>query len=86
MISLRPELHAYYDSEVEKIKKAYGDFILVNTNFNHVNAFTPVQNLFQPVEKTGEIPKFGRAAKGMSREYAEGCGIINRQFLKIFSV
>jgi len=69
---LRPELHAYYGKEVEKIKQAHGDFILVNTNFNHVNAFTPVQNLFQPAEKTGEIPKFGRAAKGMSREYAEG--------------
>ena len=69
---LRPELHAYYDSEVAEIKKGHGDFILVNTNFNHVNAFTPVQNLFQPVEKTGETPQFGRAAKGMSREYAEG--------------
>jgi surface carbohydrate biosynthesis protein len=69
---LRPELHAYYDSEVEKIKKECGDFILVNTNFNHVNAFTPVQNLFKPLENLGEIPKFGRAAKGMSREYAEG--------------
>jgi surface carbohydrate biosynthesis protein len=69
---LRPELHAYYDSEVEKIKKTYGNFILVNTNFNHVNAFTPVQNLFQPEGKRGEMPQFGRAAKGMSREYAEG--------------
>ena len=45
---LRPELHAYYDRDVQKIKQEYGDFILVNTNFNHVNAFTPVQNLFQP--------------------------------------
>jgi surface carbohydrate biosynthesis protein len=69
---LRPELHAYYDSEVEKIKNTYGDFVLVNTNFNHVNAFSAVQNLFQPVENAGETPKFGRAAKGMSRDYAEG--------------
>ena len=69
---LRPELHTYYDSEVTAIKKAHGDFILVNTNFNHVNAFTPVQNLFQPVENIGDTPKFGRAAKGMSRAYAEG--------------
>jgi surface carbohydrate biosynthesis protein len=69
---LRSELHPYYDDEVKKIKQTYGNFILVNTNFNHVNAFTPVQNLFQPVAKTGEIPKFGRAAKGMSREYAAG--------------
>jgi len=69
---LRPELHAYYNNEVEKIKNEYGNFILVNTNFNHVNAFTPVQNLFQPVENSGDTPKFGRAAKGMTREYAEG--------------
>jgi surface carbohydrate biosynthesis protein len=69
---LRPELHAYYDEEVQKIQQAYGNFILVNTNFNHVNAFTPAQNLFQPVEQPGQIPKFGRAAKGMTREYAEG--------------
>ena len=69
---LRPELHSYYDNEVKEIQAAYGNFILVNTNFNHVNAFTPVQNLFQPVENAGETPKFGRAAKGMSRAYAEG--------------
>ena len=69
---IRPELHAYYDKEVKKIHQAYGNFILVNTNFNHVNAFTPVQNLFQPVDKPGEIPKFGRAARGMTRQYAEG--------------
>ena len=69
---LRPELHAYYDHKVAKIKAEHGDFVLVNTNFNHVNAFTPVQNLFQPVGSPGETPQFGRAAKGMSREYAEG--------------
>ena len=69
---LRPELNAYYEEDVRKIRKDYGNFILVNTNFNHVNAFTPVQNLFQPVEEPGKIPQFGRAAKGMTREYAEG--------------
>jgi surface carbohydrate biosynthesis protein len=69
---LRPELHAYYDEEVDKIRRAYGNFILVNTNFNHVNAFTPVQNLFQAVNQPGDVPEFGRAAKGMTREYAEG--------------
>jgi surface carbohydrate biosynthesis protein len=69
---LRPQLHSYYDNDVQEIKNTYGDFILVNTNFNHVNAFTPVQNLFQPVEKPGDVPNFGRAAKGMTRTYAEG--------------
>jgi surface carbohydrate biosynthesis protein len=81
---LRPELHAYYDGEVEKIKKTYGNFILVNTNFNHVNAFTPVQNLFQPEGKRGEMPQFGRAAKGMSREYAEGLRDHKRSIFKDF--
>jgi surface carbohydrate biosynthesis protein len=69
---LRPELHAYYENEVEAIRREYGSFILVNTNFNHVNAFGPDMNLFRPVKSTGRTPKFGRAARGMSREYAEG--------------
>jgi surface carbohydrate biosynthesis protein len=69
---LRPELHAYYEDEVQHIRRTYGDFILVNTNFNHVNAFGPDMNLFKPVKKPGQTPGFGRAARGMSREYAEG--------------
>jgi len=69
---LRPELHAYYEEEVDAIRREYGSFILVNTNFNHVNAFGPDMNLFRPVKSTGRTPKFGRAARGMSREYAEG--------------
>ncbi len=69
---LRPKLHSFYDEEVQAIERTYGNFILVNTNFNHVNAFGPDMNLFQPVQKPGESPKFGRAARGMTREYAEG--------------
>jgi surface carbohydrate biosynthesis protein len=69
---LRPEIRPFYSAEVDKIRKTYGDFILVNTNFNHVNAFGPDMNLFKPVTRPGEKPKFGRAARGMSREYAEG--------------
>jgi len=37
-----------------------------------VNAFFPAQNLFQPAKRAGETPQFGKAAVGMSREYAEG--------------
>jgi hypothetical protein len=37
-----------------------------------VNAFFPAQNLFRPVKKAGDKPQFGKAAVGMSREYAEG--------------
>jgi len=69
---LRPEIRHYYDNMAEELQERYGDFILINTNFNHVNAFYPGLNLFQPVKKEGEEKRFGRAAKGMSRKYAEG--------------
>jgi len=69
---LRPEMHSFYEEDVKKIRNTFGNFILVNTNFNHVNAFSAVQNLIQPAKNPGDEPKFGRAAKGMSREYAEG--------------
>jgi surface carbohydrate biosynthesis protein len=69
---LRPEIRRYYENTVEELRKNHGDFILVNTNFNHVNAFYPGLNLFQPVQEPSEEPEFGRAAKGMTREYAEG--------------
>ncbi len=69
---LRPELRDFYAKEVKELRSNYGDFILINTNFNHVNAFYPHQNLFMPTERRGETPRFGKAARGMSREFAEG--------------
>ena len=69
---LRPDMQGYYKTEADQIRKTYGDFILINTNFNHVNAFSPIRNLFLPADNPGEKPKFGRAARGMTLEYAEG--------------
>ena len=69
---LRPELRSFYQKEIEEFQTRYGDFILINTNFNHVNAFGPDMNLFKPTKNSGQRAKFGRAARGMSREYAEG--------------
>jgi len=69
---LRPEMRPFFAEDVEDILNSYGNFILVNTNFNHVNAFSPDMNLFKPVKKPGETPRFGRGARGMSREFAEG--------------
>jgi surface carbohydrate biosynthesis protein len=69
---LRDEIQPFYLNKVQKIREKYGNFILINTNFNHVNAFSPIRRLFLPVERPGEEPKFGRAARGMTREYAEG--------------
>ncbi|MBW1849962.1 MAG: hypothetical protein JRJ15_00720 [Deltaproteobacteria bacterium] len=69
---LRPEIHGYFSQEAEDLRTAYGDFILINTNFSNVNAFYPNQNLFLPQDNPGEEPRFGRAAVGMSRAFAEG--------------
>jgi surface carbohydrate biosynthesis protein len=69
---LRPEIRVFFQKDAEEIRNTCGDFILINTNFNHVNAFHPAQNLFQPVKEPGEKPRFGQAARGMSREYAKG--------------
>jgi hypothetical protein len=69
---LRSEIRPYYEKDVNEIRSTFGDFILINTNFNHVNAFLSGRNLFLPIEKTGGEPKFGRAARGMTRDYAEG--------------
>jgi surface carbohydrate biosynthesis protein len=71
---LRPEMRDFYEPEVEKIRRSHGNFILVNTNFNQVNAFHPDMNLLKLSAGLGEKPELGRRAlgMGMSREYAEG--------------
>ncbi len=69
---LRPDMQGYYKPEADNIRKTFGNFILINTNFNHVNAFYPTQNLFRPVKEPGATAEFGQAARGMTREYAEG--------------
>jgi surface carbohydrate biosynthesis protein len=69
---LRPEIRRFYETEIDLLRRKYGDYILINTNFNHVNAFYSSMNLFQPVKNKVEMPKFGRAAKGMTLAYAQG--------------
>ena len=54
---LRPEIQPFYQNEVQKIRERFGNFILINTNFNHVNAYSPVRRLFLPVERPGEEPQ-----------------------------
>jgi len=36
---LRPELRSFYQQKAEALKKQYGEFILINTNFSKVNHF-----------------------------------------------
>ena len=81
---LRPEMHNFFADDINRIYNTYGDFILVNTNFNHINAFYPVQGLFLPQIKPGQEPRFGRSARGMTREFAEGFGDHKRAIFEDF--
>jgi surface carbohydrate biosynthesis protein len=69
---LRPELRGYYQKEVDAIRREYGDFILINTNFNLINAYYPEMNMLMPNPNPAEGPLLTRRAKsmGLSREYA----------------
>lgn len=69
---LRPEMRPYFDTEVEKLHKLYGDFILVNTNFTEVNPFIPSIGLFVPTKDGHKTSRRGQAGIGVSREFAEG--------------
>ncbi len=69
---LRNDMRPFYEQEVNRLQRLYGDFILINTNFNHVNAFYPYMNLFLAPSKSGKHSEFGWASEGMTREYAEG--------------
>jgi surface carbohydrate biosynthesis protein len=69
---LRTEMRPYFNDEVSRLREAHGDFFLINTNFNEVNAFVPMLNLVLPTDNAPEEPALGRAAIGMSREYAQG--------------
>ena len=69
---LRPEIRGYFDEQVELLKKQYGDFILINTNFSDVNPFVPNVGLFLPSDQKSETACLGQAGKGMSLEFATG--------------
>jgi surface carbohydrate biosynthesis protein len=69
---LRPVIRGYYQDQADELRRTFGDFILVNTNFNHVNGFVSALNLFQAADDLEGKSKLGRSGKGMNREYARG--------------
>lgn len=69
---LRPELRAYFDTEVKRLRSLYGDFILVNTNFSDVNPFIPSVGLFLPSKDSRKTTRLGQSGIGMSLRFAEG--------------
>jgi surface carbohydrate biosynthesis protein len=81
---LRSEMRPFFERDAEDLRKTYGDFILVNTNFNHVNAFFSGQNLLLAPIEAGVEPKFGRGARGMTPEYAIGLQIHKQALFEHF--
>ena len=71
---LRPDLNGYYQKDVDTLLRTYGDFILINTNFNLVNAYYPEMNMIMPNPNPGEPPLLTRRSVSLAldREYAEG--------------
>ncbi len=83
---LRPELRGYYEDDVRKLRKTYGNFILINSNFNLINAYHPDMNLIMPGPNPGDASILSRRSKslGLSREYAEGFTAYKRAILGDF--
>jgi surface carbohydrate biosynthesis protein len=69
---LRKEVNHIFTNRVKELNNKYGSYILINTNFNHVNAFIPNRNLLTKSNENNEKLQLGRMANGMSRDYAEG--------------
>ncbi|MBW1981288.1 MAG: hypothetical protein JRJ12_08690 [Deltaproteobacteria bacterium] len=69
---LRSELRAFYEQEAAALQEKYGNYILLNTNFKHVNAFYPFLNILQPSQDEAAAPILGRGGSGMTLEYAVG--------------
>ncbi len=68
---IRPELRPFYQDEADDIRRRFGPFTLINTNFAMVNGFLETQNLLRPGAGPGDEPVIGAQATGLSREFIE---------------
>ncbi len=67
---LRPELRDFYRERAERLRRRFGDFVLINTNFSKVNHFfTHLSELKKPAEElaAGGIETFD-AGKGLLKQ------------------
>lgn len=66
---LRPEMRELFQDRVDELRREYGDFILINTNFNAVNCYLTNWNLLYVDQ--GEWVR-GYGAAGMPEDYVKG--------------
>ena len=83
---LRQELAPYFTEQVQKLRDAYGQFILLNTNFTDVNPYLPGIGLFVPTSDSKKPRRPGQAGKGMPRPFAEGLELHKQRILDDFLV
>lgn len=81
---LRPELAGFFREEVEQIRRRFGDFLLVNTNFAMVNAFLPTLNLLQDAPPAASAAPTGAFAVGWERDYVEALAAHKRALFERF--
>ncbi len=60
---LRPELRGLYGQEVEAIRKAHGEFVLINTNFPSINPVISLHDLGPRALSAVNTPKSGEPAR-----------------------
>ena len=83
---LRSEMRDYYEDDVRALHEEYGNFVLVNSNFNLINAYHADMNLLMPGPNPGDGMVLSRRSKslGLDREYAEGFTAYKKAILKSF--
>jgi surface carbohydrate biosynthesis protein len=78
---LRPEMRELFQDRVDELKREHGEFILFNTNVNHVNGFHDSLNLLY--QKNGEWVR-GHWSLGMPEEFAHGLFHYKRTVFEAF--
>lgn len=52
---LRPELRGMYDTEAEALRRRYGRFVLINTNFGRYNHFHGPEHVLETIRRRGTL-------------------------------
>ncbi len=61
---MRPELRGYFDEDVAALRRRYGDFVLINTNFGLVNHYVEKMSGALPMPPGSHHPEDFEAARG----------------------
>ena len=69
---LRPELRGFYQHTVDALRSEHGHFVLVNSNFNLVNAYYPDMCLVMkdPGQDNAQVLTRRGQSMGLTRDYA----------------